>query len=45
MMCDHDVGGFDIPVDDALLMRVLHGVADLEKQGQPGMALPSATPL
>jgi hypothetical protein len=29
---DEDVAGLDVAVDDALLMRVLEGVADLSKE-------------
>ena len=32
---DENVGGFDVAVDDALLMRVLDRLADLDKQIQP----------
>ena len=31
---DQDVGGLDVAVDDALLMRVLDGLADLDEQPQ-----------
>ena len=30
----HDIGGFDVPVDNALGVSVLHGLADLEEQSQ-----------
>ena len=32
---DEDVGGFQVAVDDPLLMRVLDGLADLHEQLQP----------
>ena len=32
---DQDVRGLDVAVDDALLMRVLDGLADLDEQVQP----------
>ena len=33
--CDHDVGWLEIAVDDAFLVRVLDGVADLDEQFEP----------
>ncbi len=33
---DQDVGGLEVAVDDPLLVRVLHGRADLAEQGEPG---------
>jgi hypothetical protein len=35
-MSDENVRGFDIPMDDSLLVRVLDGLADLHEQPQPG---------
>ena len=35
MRGDQHVGGFDVAVDDALLMGMLHGLTDREKQLQP----------
>ena len=32
---DQDVRGLEVAMDDALLMRVLHGLADLDEQVQP----------
>ena len=32
---DEDVRGLDVAVDDALLMRVLDGLADLDEQIEP----------
>ena len=32
---DQDVGGLDVAMNDALLMRVLNGVADLDEQLEP----------
>ena len=32
---DQDVGGLDVPMDDALLVRVLDGVANLHEQLEP----------
>ena len=32
---NQDIRRFEVAMDDALLMRVLHGLADLDKQLQP----------
>ena len=34
MRADQDVGGLEVAVDDPLLVRVLHGAADLDEQVQ-----------
>ena len=33
---DQDVGWLEVAVDDAALMRMLHGVTDLPEELQPG---------
>jgi hypothetical protein len=35
MQGDQDVRGLDVAVDDALLMRVLNGLANLDEQVEP----------
>jgi len=35
MVGDQDVRGFDVAMDDALLMRVLDGLADLNEKVKP----------
>ena len=32
VQCDQDVGGFDVPVDNSLLVSVLNGMTNLDKQ-------------
>jgi hypothetical protein len=32
---DQDVGGFEVAVDDAFLMSVLDGLADVDEEGEP----------
>ena len=35
MQRDHDIGWFQVAMNDSLLMRVLHGLANMDEQLQP----------